>query len=196
MEIKEYQKLAMRTSTDDHDRVLNGCLGLIGEAGEIVDIVKKWKFQSGDNAELPVNKLIDECGDVLWYCAELATGMRDSLADMYCLASELFDCGRDMTEESDPAVSAARISIVAAEIFRDYDSPYTEDKKWLAQRAANIKSNIVGIMVMIRDFLEIHCKVTLSGAMDYNIAKLRERYPEGFDPERSLHRQETEAAHE
>ena len=196
MEIKEYQKLAMRTSTEDHDRVLNGCLGLIGETGEIVDIVKKWKFQSGNNADLPADKLIDECGDVLWYCAELATGMHDNLADMYCLACELFDCVREMTEETDPAISAARMSLVAAEIFRDYDSPYTEDVKWLNQRVANIKSNIVGMMVMIRDFLEIHCKVTLSGAMDYNIAKLRARYPDGFDPERSMHREEAEAEHE
>lgn len=40
MRIEEYQLLAMRTSTEGHDRVENGCLGLIGESGEIVDAVK------------------------------------------------------------------------------------------------------------------------------------------------------------
>ena len=66
---EDYQRLAMRTSPEGHDRMLNGCMGLIGEAGEVVDIVKKWKFQSGDHADLPKDKLIEECGDVLWYCA-------------------------------------------------------------------------------------------------------------------------------
>ncbi|MDO4356908.1 MAG: nucleoside triphosphate pyrophosphohydrolase family protein [Clostridia bacterium] len=83
MRIEEYQALAMRTSPEGHDRVLNGCLGLIGESGEIVDVVKKWKFQSGENAELPKDKLIDECGDVLWYCAELCQGLEIDMARAY-----------------------------------------------------------------------------------------------------------------
>ena len=83
MKTDEYQALAMRTSPDGHDRILNGCMGLIGETGEIVDLVKKWKFQSGDNAELPKDKLIDECGDVLWYCAELATGLNENLTALF-----------------------------------------------------------------------------------------------------------------
>ena len=41
----DYQRLAMRTSPDGHDRMMNGCMGLIGESGEVVDAVKKWKHQ-------------------------------------------------------------------------------------------------------------------------------------------------------
>ena len=41
MDLNEYQRLAMRTSPDGHDRIKNGCLGLIGESGEIADIIKK-----------------------------------------------------------------------------------------------------------------------------------------------------------
>ena len=35
-----YQQLAQRTSPDGHDRILNGVLGLAGEAGECADLVK------------------------------------------------------------------------------------------------------------------------------------------------------------
>ena len=45
---KEYQTAAMRTSsqyisTDQH--LLNGALGLAGEAGEVADLIKKIMFQ-------------------------------------------------------------------------------------------------------------------------------------------------------
>ena len=54
MTLNEYQHLAQRTSGPGHDRLLNGCLGLIGESGEIVDITGllggyniHWAFASG-----------------------------------------------------------------------------------------------------------------------------------------------------
>lgn len=53
MNLNEYQRLALRTSGAGHDRIKNGCLGLIGESGEIVDIVKKFMFQSGENPPFP-----------------------------------------------------------------------------------------------------------------------------------------------
>ena len=55
---------------------------------------------------------------------------------------------------------------------------------------AQAQAEIVGIMATIRDILEIHCNVSLEDAMEHNIEKLRKRYPDGFDPERSLHRTE------
>ena len=77
MTINEYQHLAMRTSNSvPHDRLLNGCLGLAGESGEVCDHVKKALFQGH---ELDKKHLIEEAGDVCWYLAELATGMGVSL---------------------------------------------------------------------------------------------------------------------
>ena len=45
MTIKEYQSLAMRTVNPDlskKDRLINSVMGLCGESGEAIDIVKKW----------------------------------------------------------------------------------------------------------------------------------------------------------
>ena len=114
MKIEEYQALAMRTSTDGHDRTLNGCMGLIGESGEIVDIVKKWKFQSGDHAEFPKDKLIDETGDVLWYCAELATGLKENLASIFVEKNFFFDDLRELNEETPLEITVLRLSAMAA----------------------------------------------------------------------------------
>ena len=73
MEINEYQRLAMKTlnpKLDKKDILINGVMGLCGEAGEAIDIVKKHLAQGH---ELHKDKLVEELGDVAWYLAELAT---------------------------------------------------------------------------------------------------------------------------
>lgn len=77
----EYQKLAMRTASDldTYGLILNGVMGLNGEAGECIDIVKKHLFQ---RHELDKEKLIDELSDVLWYAAITSEGLGVTLDDV------------------------------------------------------------------------------------------------------------------
>ena len=49
--------------------LLNGVMGLCGESGEVIDIVKKHISQGHS---LNKEKLIEELGDVAWYLAETA----------------------------------------------------------------------------------------------------------------------------
>ena len=73
MTINEYQKLAMTTlnpALSDKDILINGVMGLCGESGEAIDIVKKHLAQGH---ELDREKLIGELGDIAWYLAEVAT---------------------------------------------------------------------------------------------------------------------------
>lgn len=72
MTINEYQKLAMTTlnpQLSKKDVLINGVMGLCGESGEVIDIVKKHLAQGH---ELDREKLIKELGDVAWYLAETA----------------------------------------------------------------------------------------------------------------------------
>lgn len=72
MEINEYQKLAMTTlnkSLSKKEILINGVMGLCGESGEAVDLVKKHLFQGH---ELDKEHLAKELGDVAWYLAEVA----------------------------------------------------------------------------------------------------------------------------
>lgn len=111
MTINDYQVEALRTADAPYDLavenalLLNGVMGLVGEAGECMDILKKHLFQGH-----PLSKMhmVKELGDVAWYLAVTA----------YALG---------------------------------YD---------------------------------------LETVLQTNVDKLRERYPEGFDPERSQHRKE------
>jgi len=81
MDFSDYQTLALRTASNTApDRLLlNGVMGLCGEAGECIDVVKKNIFQGH---ELDREKLIDEAGDCLWYLAALAEGLGVSLGDI------------------------------------------------------------------------------------------------------------------
>ena len=72
MEVNEYQRLAMKTlnpGLSKKDVLINGVMGLCGEAGEAIDIVKKHLAQGH---ALDREKLIKELGDVAWYLAETA----------------------------------------------------------------------------------------------------------------------------
>lgn len=72
MTINEYQNLAMRTlnpALSKKDVLINGVMGLCGESGEAIDVVKKHLAQGHD---LDREALIKELGDVAWYLAETA----------------------------------------------------------------------------------------------------------------------------
>ena len=75
MTINEYQRLAMTTlnpALDKKDVLINGVMGLCGESGEAIDIVKKWLAQGH---ELDKERLAKELGDIAWYLAEAATAL-------------------------------------------------------------------------------------------------------------------------
>lgn len=103
----EYQKLALTTlnpALSKKDVLINSVMGLCGESGEAIDIVKKHLHQGH---ELDKENLFKELGDIAWYLAEAA----------YALSTPLDE------------------------------------------------------------------------VLESNIAKLKARYPEGFDTERSVHRE-------
>lgn len=82
MTVNEYQKLAMRTlnpALEKKDVLINGVMGLCGESGEAIDIVKKHLAQGH---ELNKEHLAKELGDVAWYLAETATAIGYSLEDI------------------------------------------------------------------------------------------------------------------
>ena len=75
MLVNDYQKAAMTTlnpALDKKDVLINSVMGLCGESGEAIDIVKKWLMQGH---ELDKEHLIKKLGDVAWYLAEAATAL-------------------------------------------------------------------------------------------------------------------------
>ena len=82
MEINEYQTLAMTTlnpALSQKDVLINSVMGLCGESGEAIDIVKKWLAQGH---QLDNEHLAKELGDIAWYLAEAATALDLNLEDI------------------------------------------------------------------------------------------------------------------
>lgn len=74
MNINDYQQQAMRTCMPASKNLPYMALGLAGEAGEVANKVKKViRDSDGVLKELQREQLIAELGDVLWYCAGVAT---------------------------------------------------------------------------------------------------------------------------
>ena len=106
MTINEYQHLAMTTLNPEltqKDILINGVMGLCGESGEAIDIVKKWLAQGH---ELDKEKLGKELGDIAWYLAETATALDLSLEDIF--AANIEKLKKRFPEGFDPERSIHR----------------------------------------------------------------------------------------
>ena len=83
MNVNEYQRLAMATLNPEltkRDVLINSVMGLCGESGEAIDIVKKWMAQGH---ELDKAHLAKELGDIAWYLAEAATALELPLEEIF-----------------------------------------------------------------------------------------------------------------
>ena len=99
MELNTYQMKALRTINNeltDIQQLENGLMGLNGEAGECIDILKKHLFQGH---ELDKEHMAKELGDVAWYLAvsayaigyDLETIMQTNLAKLTARYPDGFD---------------------------------------------------------------------------------------------------------
>lgn len=73
MDFKEYQDKAGRTRNvriGSHAEAINYSLGMVCEAGEVGDLLKKWAFH---HHEFDRDEVIKEIGDTMWYMANLCT---------------------------------------------------------------------------------------------------------------------------
>ena len=108
MTVNDYQRLAMSTLNPALDRkevLINSVMGLCGESGEAIDIVKKWLAQGH---ALDKERLTKELGDVAWYLAEAATALDIPLEDIF--QGNLDKLKKRYPEGFDTQKSVARLS--------------------------------------------------------------------------------------
>lgn len=85
LSLRDYQEWTKNTAiyphagTGDVQELMYLSLGLVGEAGEVANNVKKL-FRDGEKQELRDN-LKKELGDVMWYMARLATTLDVDLTE-------------------------------------------------------------------------------------------------------------------
>lgn len=79
MKIELYQKKSLRTMKVDDTTTQHCCLGISGEAGEVIDLVKKSIYY---NKELDLIKVTEELGDLMFYIVNLASSLGISMHDV------------------------------------------------------------------------------------------------------------------
>jgi NTP pyrophosphatase (non-canonical NTP hydrolase) len=81
MHFYEYQTLAARTMNklEERDALSLTALGLGGEAGEVLDLIKKHLYHGH---ALDRDKIIKELGDVLWYASQMAAAIGASFDEV------------------------------------------------------------------------------------------------------------------
>lgn len=87
MNFKEYQKKSRKTAVYPKSKYCEGVfyptLGLVGEAGEVAEKVKKTlRDDGGVITKEKKEDLKKELGDVLWYISQIATDLKLSLEDI------------------------------------------------------------------------------------------------------------------
>ena len=85
MEMNEYQKGALSTAMypNKGNNIIYPTLGLVGEAGEVAEKVKK--IIRDNNGELTNEKkkeIVLECSDVMWYIATLCYELGYDMSDV------------------------------------------------------------------------------------------------------------------
>jgi NTP pyrophosphatase (non-canonical NTP hydrolase) len=84
MTLDEYQRKALSTNINPGTHIFfDRMFGLVGEAGELADKVKKWiRDDQADWEKLDKDQMVSELGDVLWYVATLADTLGFSLDEV------------------------------------------------------------------------------------------------------------------
>lgn len=79
MNIVEYQKKSVRTMLFDENTSVHCCMGISGEAGEVIDLIKKSVYYG---KPLDKTKVSEEIGDLMFYIVNLATSYNLSMSDI------------------------------------------------------------------------------------------------------------------
>lgn len=191
--VEWYQQEAMRTAARPQDddpefHFRHAIVGIMTEAGELVDIYKKTAFQG---RPYDTGKAVDELGDICWYLALACEALDIDLVD----AERAFSRGEftDETYRPDPdtppaerlllvsgAICVAAVFLLQRACVRS--TPETREEQYALdmERGVPVIGNILQMVSMAAQIAGSDIEAVLRG----NIAKLRVRFPENFDANR------------
>lgn len=189
MLLSEYQIAAMRTAntseraTTTEQRLCNAALGLSGEAAELLQLTWEIDVTNEDLTQEPVNDLIKELGDILWYVAFAANTLGFELDE------HILD--RPITESSIPREAtsiAIEAGAIADAVKKHVFHGHNLDKTVMIWLLGNI---IRSVDYICRETsTNISDQITIRTVMEKNIEKLWKRYPKGFSQEDSINRKD------
>lgn len=185
MELQEYQTLAMRTAKqmDVTAMLAHGAMGCMTEAGEFA-YTASLHFEDGswhrDNA-------LEELGDGLWFANYMATALGTSLLSIGGRA--MFAMPRMLQGDGNPhsgdLVGMTLNYCAASENVGTPIKAYVYYGKPLDEGVLQTALAIFYKRIMA---LAAICGFTMSQVAEYNIAKLKKRYPEKYTDAAAIER--------
>ena len=179
MNLKEYIPLALRTEKPlpRMQRLEHGCLGLITEVGEITTELKRIAIYEKPLDEQRKVHILEEIGDTMWYVAILLDGM-ETPANIFegALVVSLLMYKPETLQQNALVMSAfvgktcdAVLGIVSAKRVND----------------DNYALVLASLTIVVTELIALakKCDATLELAMEANIAKLSQRYPDKYSNE-------------
>lgn len=162
MDLVKYQQLALRTmSPMPRGDALEMCiLGMIGELGEVADLIKKARFHGH---EMDRTLLVKELGDLLWYLV------------VFCdqVGLELY-----------PNLQAEKGERTTTQLIQAFSYDVS-----LLKTDWRYSSRTIYLFRFFGQLAGCH-GISINEIMTANIAKLQKRYPNGFSHEASRNRKE------
>jgi NTP pyrophosphatase (non-canonical NTP hydrolase) len=179
----EYQLLA-KTTAAKYPTMEKGALvfalGLAGETMELAESVNKWMDRPDTNQPEKIEK---EIGDVLWYVSQLALVYGISLPREINLTEQVvrikdirIDC---ICVELDTLFVRVQNAVEMVKKTFGHNHPVNRDSMQV------VIGTVLQSLVAISD----HFNWTMLSVARKNVAKLRERYPDGFSTKRSMNRE-------
>lgn len=180
---EQYQSLASRTAPKHEDEKINFAMGIAGESGELIDLVKKFIFHKHQIDKIKIKK---EAGDVLWYISQLMRIYDITFEDAFATLKKYDELIELIKLHGNPdrllKVSCLNLSQSVGNVsgYVDMSEFYTIDK---------LKGNLANALKNFYFIIKI-AGLTIEEVAEANIEKLKARYPDGFDPEKSINRVE------
>lgn len=173
----QYQELSRRTAPKDMD-LKNIVMGLVGEGGEIVDLIKKQVYHNHPIDTEFKDKLEKEIGDYMWYIARLL----DNHGTPFAPARMSFDF---IQRNASKKVEVSGIENVAL-LFGFKNGCLASlvlNETSLTYYDTTIAFNCICAIAQ-------HYDLSIEQAAIDNIIKLSQRYPQGFSSEDSVARRD------
>ncbi|AXN58334.1 MazG-like pyrophosphatase [Bacillus phage Wes44] len=172
----QYQSLSRRTAPVDMD-VSNIAMGLIGEGGELIDLVKKLVFHNHPMDTALKVKFEKEAGDLLWYFVRALDELDIPIVkEPKTFEMLTLDCAANAPETD--------LLTDAALLMAYHLGKVCEDVALVRELNIYHLERSFSLFCMILSTLEI----SLAAAAQTNIIKLSTRYPQGFSTQDSIAR--------
>ena len=206
MHVETYSDLALRTAKrfdDPKMTYLHGYLGVFGELGEICDALKRHHIYG---RPLDLINLGEEIGDLTWYANYMLRELPEVFDDVVVgdgtrvrkdrkrVIATLFQdmpalvaAGLAERGVAAPKLGAYELISGAGRVLLELPPPAGyEDSKDCADR---IETGVISAIALAFGLCEVY-GLDYAGLLAKNIYKLQVRYPDLFDSDRAVHRDE------